>query len=326
VTPDQISKWLQAIGTKAVEGQGTDWVHASCPFASWRHQHGQDEHPSFGVKPGPGESRCYCLACDWSGTQTDALMLLHEHGVVTNYVEALALIEEAEDGAPLVGGAPEYEEKWDEKPPEHIYPEYLLEAFEEAYDEETGAVHPYLKGRDTPYEVAAKLDLRWDAYRRRILFPVRDGLGRLRGLHGRAVEFPAGGPEWEHDKPYKMYPFEGQTNAHVWLGEHWAEGDRLLVVAESVFDLARVLEVYDNVIAPLSATLSLKKIARIRNAEQIVTIFDEDKAGKRARAKLDYYLTDTDLIHIRLEPGQDAGDLSHTEMKDLLAYYAGFHL
>lgn len=323
VTPEQIAPWLEAIGTKAETGHGTDWVHASCPFAAWRHENGEDANPSFGVMPGPGESRCYCLACDWAGTQTDAVMLLHEHKVEIDFALAIKLITEAEDDAPVSAYPAAYEESVEPRPNEHIYPEYLLDAFEEAYDYcaemDEYSIHPYLAGRDTPYKVAEFLDLRWDSYRGRILFPVRDGRKRLRGLHGRAAPLPASGPEWEHDKPYKMYPFDGRTNAHVWLGEHWADGEEPLVVAESVFDLARVLEVYPNVISPLTATLSVEKIRRIRGAKYVITMFDEDKAGQRARAKLAYYLEDTEVRNIRLHPGTDAGDLSPNEVDAVLS-------
>ncbi len=327
----QIEQWLIALGSKAEESSISDWIHGACPFAHWNHESGVDSNPSFGVQLGPGESKTYCLACGASGKQYEIMLKLQHLGLEFDFHTAAELVYAAEDGEPLTELPEPYEKQFDEKASPHLYPEWLAEAFEPAYfktvhtygggkEYTDRAVHPYLAGRGMPFEIAEKLNMRYDPHRLRVLFPVLDWRGRLRGLHGRAVCLPCGGDPWESKLPYKMYSYENQTNAHIWLGEQWADADTPLVVAESVFDLARVLEIYPNVVSPLTATLSAVKIARLRKASRVITIFDSDKAGDRARLKLRQGLTTTDVRHVELPPGTDAADHTADELWEAIAY------
>ena len=314
----QIEQWLIALGSKAESTSTSDWIHGPCPFAHWNHQNGVDSNPSFGVQLGPGESKTYCLACGASGKQYEIMLKLRYMGLEFDFNTAAELVYAAEDGDGLPELPDPYEKQFDEKEAPHLYPEWLADAFEPAYFD--GDVHPYLAGRGMPFEIAKKLNMRYDPHRLRVLFPVLDWRGRLRGLHGRAVCLPCGGDEWEQEIPYKMYPYEGQTNAHIWLGEQWASADEPLVVAESVFDLARVLEIYPNVVSPLTATLSAVKIQRLRKASRVITLFDSDKAGERARLKLRQGLTTTDVRHVELPPGTDAGDHTADELREEISH------
>ncbi|KKL76483.1 hypothetical protein LCGC14_2044440 [marine sediment metagenome] len=314
----QIEQWLLAIGSEAESSSVSDWVHGACPFAHWNHESGTDSNPSFGVQLGPGESKTYCLACGASGKQYDVMLKLKHLGLQFDFHTAAELVYAAEDGEPLVELPDPYEKQFDEKASPHLYPEWLAEAFEPAYF--AGDVHPSLAGRGMPFEIAEKLNMRYDPHRLRVLFPVLDWRGRLRGLHGRAVCLPCGGAEWEQEIPYKAYPYEGQTNSHIWLGEHWLDPDSPVVVAESVFDLARVMEAYSNVISPLTATISAAKIKRLRNASRVITLFDGDKAGERGRIKLAQGLPTTNVKHVVLPPGTDAGDHTADEIWGLIEH------
>lgn len=321
----QIEQWLLALGSKAESTSTSDWVHGPCPFAHWNHEKGVDSNPSFGVQLGPGESKTYCLACGASGKQYEIMLKLRYLGLEFDFNTAAQLVYAAEDGGEIAELPDPYEKQFDEKASPHLYPEWLADAFEPAYFTQehtllTGGghtekiVHPYLASRGMPFEIAKKLNMRYDPHRLRVLFPILDWRGRLRGLHGRAVCLPCGGDEWESTIPYKMYPYENQTNAHIWLGEQWADADTPLVVAESVFDLARVLEIYPNVVSPLTATLSAVKIARLRKASRVITLFDSDKAGERARLKLTQGLPTTTVKHVVLPPGTDAGEHTADEL------------
>ncbi len=316
--PKQIEQWLAALGSKAERIPGSEWIHGPCPFAQWTHEKGIDTRPSFGVKIGPGECKTYCLACGEAGSQYEVMLRLKHKGLGFDFHTAAELVYAAEDDEPLADLPEPYEDQFEAKEFPHLYPEWLCDAFEPAYHE--GAVHPYLAGRGMPFEVAEKLNMRFDSFRLRVLFPVYDHRKRLRGLHGRAVCVPCGGEAWERELPYKAYPYEGQTNAHIWLGEHWADADKPIVVAESVFDLARVLEIYPNVISPLTATFSVKKAERLRNASRVITLFDGDKAGERGRARLNGVLTTTKISHIELPPGTDAADHTADEIWELIQH------
>lgn len=317
--PKQIEQWLAALGSKSETIPGSEWIHGPCPFAEWTHEKGRDTRPSFGVKIGPGDCKCYCLACGEAGSQYEVILRLKHRGLGFDFATAADLVYAAEDNEPLADLPEPYEDQFTDKAAPHLYPEWLCDAFEAAYHE--GEVHPYLKERGMPFEVAAKLDMRFDLFRLRVLFPIRDWRKRLRGLHGRAVCLPCGGEEWEQTIPYKMYPYEGQTNAHIWLGEQWADADTPLVVAESVFDLARVLECYPNVISPLTATVSAKKVARLKQATRVITIFDSDMAGERARLKLTQGLPTTQVSHIQLAPGTDAADHTAEQLWEEISFH-----
>lgn len=318
MNPKQIETFLAAVGRKPGPRSGK-WVHTACPLAQWRHEGGTDSDPSFGVRDQPGDSRVHCFSCNYSGTAGDLVVELTRLGGEIDVNAALNVLVEAEEGVPLELKGKGYEvDVFEPSEPPHVYPEEILDAFEPAIGD--GVVHPYLETRHVPYAVVEKLALLWDPYRYRIVFPVRDFEGRLRGLHGRHdPEYPYAADDVS--VPYKMYPYEGETNAHVWLGEHWLDPEEIVVVAESVFDLARCLEVYDNVLSPLTAGLNVKKTKRLQGVARIVTVFDNDKAGERARKRLRMDLHGVWMKHVYLPPGKDAGDLPPGQLADLLGAY-----
>lgn len=306
MNPTAIRRWLRLIGVAKFGDEGSDWLNCCCPLAEWEHQSGTDRTPSFGVKIEPGDSQVYCFSCTFGGQQSDVLMQLEAHSVEINYAEAWDAIWEAESTAELSVDGEGYEEDvHGPKTPEHIYPEFLLtETTEPAYAEDQ--VHPYLARRGVTFEVAERWDIRLDPYRRRIVTPVRDFDGRLRGLHGRHL-----GGDYAIDdvhSKYKMYPHAGQTNPHVWLGEHLIDLERPILMPESKFDLFKCNQLYDNVITPLTASLSREKVARLMSAVEIVTFFDGDDAGERARSRLREWLPDTEVRHIKPEAGFDADE------------------
>ena len=200
-----------------------------------------------------------------------------------------------------------------------MYPEEFLERFESAGFESGAGVyelHPYLSERRVTVEVAQRLLLMWDPYRKRVLFPVRDFKGRLRGVHGRHDPdhpFAAG----DVSSKYKMYPWRNKTNSHVWLGEHFVDLTDTVLVAESVFDLCRALEIYPNSVSPLTASLSRRKVDRLVEATRIVTLFDTDKAGDRARKRLHDWLPGSEIVDVILPPGKDAADMDTDRLREL---------
>ena len=148
----------------------------------------------------------------------------------------------------------------------------MFEALEPAWAGDGETVHPYLETRSVTAQIAQALNICWDDYRKRIVFPIRDFKGRLRGLHGRTVH--------DHVEPvYRMYPYENKTNPHVWLGEPWVDFEKPVLMVESVFDLARAYPVYPNIVSPLRASLSKVQLERMKGARTVITLFDGDKAG-----------------------------------------------
>jgi DNA primase len=315
MTLAQIERFLSAIYTEATE-TGATWAKFSCPRAPVKHSSGKDSDPSMALRIQPGDSWCHCFSCGFSGWAMDLLIDLQALELPVKFSEALEVISEAEEGKGLDLPPGDYEDMFEQdKIAPHVFPELILEAFEAAYcsgfdsnDEPYSIVHPYLEVRDTDYEVAEFLNLRYDPHESRIVFPVRDFEGRLRGVHGRSIS--------DKIQPkYKMYPYEGKTNPHVWLGESWVDFTEPVVVAESVFDLTRVLEVWPNVISPLRAGMSAQQLIRISHASVVLTLFDGDEAGDMARRKIKSGVPDAVVKHLPMPEGLDADQIPSYEIE-----------
>lgn len=304
-----ITNVIEALGHQ-VRGLSGDWVQTNCPLAPWRHESGTDKNPSFGVEVNnAGKSRCHCFSCDFNGDLEDLILELQVNAKDTlglNYTALRDLVEKAEEGAMLpTAWEPPEEDDGIDRP----FPEYWLKSFPPATTSPEAMA--YLKKRFTPLSVIQLCDLRWDSDRRRVCFPIRDFNGVLMGLHGRAIDK-------DNQPPYHVYRFKGTSNRHIWLGEHWVDFDKPVVVTESVFDLTRVLQVYRNVVSPLSANVKDVTAKRMLGAYRIVTMYDGDKAGWRARAKLQKMLPKSTFTHINLPHEKDPGDMSIDEIADMI--------
>ncbi len=302
MTSDQAKKWLALLGESQVE-ESAQWVNTHCPLAVWTHDSGTDRTPSFGVSVGPGESKVYCFTCtEARGMQTDFLLRLS--GYLQGEVHsldirgAMRLIMDVLEGREKV----ELEMPEDTTPePDYVFPESFLELFPPAYT--AGAVHPYLEERWMPYAVAEALDIRFDVGEGRVVFPIRNFNGDLVGMHGRAVSV-------DILPRYRVIRYKGHKNMLAWLGEHWINPEKPVVIAESVFDLARVYQVYRNVTCPLSAGMSRAKVQRMSSCFlNVVTMFDQGKAGDDARRKIGNAFESSLIAHV-IPAGKDPGDMT----------------
>lgn len=318
--PTTTRTFLRALGVAKFGRARTGWVTCACPLAPWRHPDGSGK-ASFGLKTsanlganlgaglgtglGAGPAVAKCFSCDFVGSPAELLyeMLgrnrLSPAGRPYDFPRALAILADESRTAATAIVTPTVKSideatYGDGEPADFVFPESWLAGFEPAHAGD--AVHPYLAARGVPVRVASDLDLRFDAQRRRVCFPVRDVHGRLRGLHGRSIDAHAGPAHAGHDHAglrYLMYtladpndPAVRRCNPDIWLGEAWVDPDRPVVVVESVFDLARVFQCYRNVMTPLTASLNAKKLARLAGIATLVPMFDADKAGALALATL----------------------------------------
>ncbi len=316
---DTATNFLRCLGLATPQTRRAGWVTGACPLGPWRHRDGSGRG-SFGLKLASG--LCTCFSCHWHGVPFDLLYEMRHlerqrpSGRRLDFKGALSLLanESVPPPTPSLDERTLDERTWGQRE-DFVFPEAWLQEFEPAHSD--GDVHPYLAARRVPYEVARALDLRFDPLRQRVCFPVRDHHGRLRGLHGRTI----------HDHVtlrYLMYTLDGRCSPEVWLGEAWADPERSLVVVESVFDLARVYEVWPNVVCPLTASLGPAKIARLRGARPLLPMFDRDAAGHRARDRLMRALPEVRFVPIELpHENSDPADLTAAEVRALLADLVG---
>ncbi len=312
MTTEQIKHWLSLLGEQTADDDVTDsWVNTHCPLAPWRHSRGSDRNPSFGVKVEAGESRVWCFSCHFGGTQTSLLLELSRllkgelHTLnIRAAMEMIADVEEGNEDRPISWDEDEVQEDF-------VFPEKWLERFSVAYHE--GQVHAYLEERGMPYEIAEALDLRYMHSEDRVCFPIRNWNMELVGLHGRAV-LDAVQPR------YRMITYKGRKNPIAWLGESWIDTTKPVVLAESVFDLARVYQVYRNVACPLTSSMSTRKVERIDRLDSVVTMFDPDEAGNSARRKVRGILSRNSVVsHVELFDDRDPGEMSVYEVAEVLA-------
>lgn len=322
--------FLRCLGVNQFNSR-TGWVTSACPLGPWRHPDGSGK-AAFGVSTGL-RTVCKCFSCDYTGDPMDLVYEIRfwngklPSGAKYELGKAMTVIEDHPD---MVTADPmmSVDEATYGAAVDCIFPEDWLAQFELAYcakpteGHNSGVVHPYLEGRKVPYLVAKELDLRFDAVKQRVCFPIRDYKGQLRGFHGRSI--------WPHvELRYLAYgysetglPQDEKRNPQIWLGEHWVDSERPVVLTESVFDLARVYQVYRNVMCPLYATPPKSKVERLKGVKTFVTLFDNDKAGKIGRAKIASFLPNSGFIHVDLPEGvKDAGELDPKAMESLLGTY-----
>ena len=267
-----------------------------------------DRHPSFGISlKAPHRYRCF--SCSESGPLDELLYSLRRFAPGEEYRlgEAVQLIAAAHDDAPDVD-IPE----WEDEPKHQVqpWPEWYVESFPPATRMMTAV--EYLRGRGLNAVTARGLDLRYDPQRRRVLFPLRDFGGALVGLHGRTV--------CNAQPAYLAYGNDlCPYNPVCWLGEHWVDFDKPVLMVESVFDLAAVWPHYTNAVAPLYAGLFRRKVERMADAFHVVTLFDDDNAGDDARMSVAKWGRHHLLTHVRPVGAKDPGDMDSEVLRELLS-------
>lgn len=306
----QVTQFAKLLGLSKIDATvRSGWVVCRCPMARWRHERGTDTKPSFGLRI--GHDHTHCFSCDWSSSYSDLLYRLavfaKGNKVAGERIRAADHYLETECKTVLQIGKVE-EDEFDEKDEIVEWEEWRVSGYMPAYD------HPYLKTRNVPHEVAALMDFRYDLQRQRLGVPVRDFDGRLMGFHGRDVTGTSQIPYLAYTKP--------QYNRPIWLGEHWLNFSKPVLIVESVFDLARALQVYRNSCCPLMASINKAKGQRLSEALWMVLMFDPDKAGQRAAQKMRGFLPDTQFVEPGLPAGYgDPGDMEAEVLAARLAPY-----
>lgn len=296
----QLQKYLSALGIHDRVTKTSGWMQIHCPLAPWTHQSGRDSNPSFGIKMRKtGQVKCKCFSCGFHGDLSDLVFELRKkHGAGLDYKTAFDIAESDDADGGLDLAFLEEEEAYDRNSI-YYYDESWLDTFPICSRSEYGVT--YLRSRQVPDSFIGEFDIRFDPSEKRVAFPVRDFDGELVGLHGKAVDK-------DTQPPYRMYPYQRHTNPIVWYGEAWVDLDAPIIVVESIFDLLRVYELYQNVICPLSASLTPDKIARVSDALSMVLMFDSDKAGRKADYMMRQNLPNTSIQSIWLKEGTDPGD------------------
>ncbi|MFT4623768.1 MAG: DNA primase [Myxococcota bacterium] len=121
----------------------------------------------------------------------------------------------------------------------------------------------------------------YDAFRDRLVFPIRDDRGRVLGFGGRLLE--GDGPKYINSPETPLY-----EKSHILYGLHHARAaiqrkDRAVVV-EGYFDVVSMHQGgFDETIATCGTALTPAHVKRLRRlTRNVVLVMDSDNAGMRA--------------------------------------------
>jgi len=313
---DQVRQFALAVGTR-VESVSGEWASMRCPLSPWTHDSGKDSHPSCAISYGDNiESIFNCFTCE-SGDLLQMVQLLQGHGAQQPKYDLKAAMKmwATEESQDLVLTFTEGNQRYAVEA-DVVWPEMVLAGFMRAC--KVPMAMDYLHDRKVSQKLADDLDIRWDLSRRAVCFPVRNWSGALVGLRGRYTQ-PGDGPRY-HD-----YGHKGQRNKLPWYGESTIDLDKTVLMVESVFDYTSVRRVYKNVIAPLSVGISKSKARRLRDAPDVVTLFDCGQGGDKGRSKIAKHLPGTQFTHLLPTGGaDDPGDMTKKQLKKLLKPYIMF--
>lgn len=329
---DQVREFARLIGTKVESVSSQGWAQVKCPLARWTHDSGKDSNPSAAISVVPnGYSRFTCFTCE-THDLLGLAMRLRELGAKAPKVDikgAVALASSEDDADVHLAikdyDAPVYSAEEDDGNNDAVFDEDWLATFKRALH--VPMAREYLrKVRAMDDHTMEELDVRWDASRRTVCFPIRDVYGVLSGLRGRRIA-PTG------DQPsYHMYKNGkgkdgGHYNRQVWIGENHLDFDKPLLLVESVFDYAACYPFYPNVAGPLTVGFGPRKAKRLALASDIVTLFDTGAGGDKARSRIDKYLPGASITHLHPTgphrtkdgPAKDPDEMRRPVLLDLLS-------
>lgn len=254
-----------------------EWVTTLCPLALWTHQSGQDTKPSFGVKVNDHNiSVAHCFTCKFKGTLPMMLERIAEY----SGEDYEGLITDTEQEEYIGREMPE----WGSRPRDSKH-EGLGEPADsmtlDIYDEAEG--HWYLEKRGVSDRVAKELDLRVDPGspgEERILFPVYSYDGGFYGYTGRSVE---------DDSSLRVKDYFGLKKRHLLLGAEFIDPktDRFILVAEGLFDFAKVFSYGMPVVAAMHSGITDQQADVLKDIGlPVYSLQDNDQAGREGTAKI----------------------------------------
>lgn len=285
-----------------------DWLTFQCPFKQWRHEGGTDNRPSCSMST-KNDNLVNCFACMFKGDALDLLMhlkmLKQKHPyekltelIETNFIEQGSVVSLPSRNKPI-----------------ELH-EFSQESLKRMKDKLPSVAREYLRSRGSKKVeyLESCLNLMWDKKDERIVFPLMSSSGAIFGLHGRTIKA-------DRTPKYRVYRDKGHHNSgKVWFGEYWLNLDEPVVIVESVFDALKVYEVYPNVIAPLTASVSGIQIHRLGFVKNIIVIPDQDKAGIFMYGKLKKYVKYDSICSITLpENAKDPSDADLGWLEDKIS-------
>lgn len=324
---------LEKLGCERIKVSGRGWVNATCPFATWKHSGGRDEHPSFGVQVASGGRSFYrCHGCQNSG---GLIQMLWKLGEVSgkNFSDLAALVNK-EDQSSLNemkkrASQAAYEPQPievagvtvspDNAPRKHrdklelvespLLPEDHALRFRELDDESRDYLY---KKRGFAQQTIELWELGWQPEARRIVVPIRDLKGRLVALSGRAIDENRE-PKWLHSTGFRR--------DFYLYGEHRITPGGTGYVVEGFFDVIGLWEKgYVGGAAIMGGHISKIQVLKlIQLFSRIVVVPDGDNPGYETARRVEQELRGRIPVRVADVPhGKDPDELTFEELAELV--------
>lgn len=248
-----------------------DWINFSCPVAPYSVDHGNkpDNSPSAGaIISVSGKPIWKCFTCKGQGPVSNLYRYLQTKNSNVDYSEIIAALDKDSE-------IPEYDTRFITQ--EKLVCEPL--EYSDLFDPTDKFVESskYLADRGISPTTATKLGLGFDKDNHRIVFPVKDKLGRTYGFTGRTTLSDKSVPK------IKDYYFP--KSLFILGQEHWNK-DYPVIIVEGLFAYAKLHEISKgryfpyNIGAIMGSSASPDQIDILTNfGKPVICLLDNDKAG-----------------------------------------------
>ncbi|NHC61726.1 DNA primase [Paenalcaligenes suwonensis] len=278
-----------------------------CPFHN-------EKSPSFTVSP--TKQFYHCFGC---GAHGSAVTFLMQH-TGASFPEAVrSLANEVGMVVPEAPRSPQQRAADQRRKVEVSRHQQILDAAQEHYLKElkrSEAAKNYLKQRGLTGEIAKTFGLGWsgnerrglssvypnyedplliesglviesddgrryDRFRQRVMFPIRNSRGHIIGFGGRLIE--KGEPKYLNSPETSLFS-KGHELYGLWEGRKGIRDEGFVVVVEGYMDVVALAQHgLANAVATLGTATSEHHIKKlIRSSDRIVFCFDGDQAGRKA--------------------------------------------
>ncbi len=257
----------------------TRWMNVTCPFAAFTHAKGTDTNPSFGITiDDKGRSHYKCLSCGVKGRLAAMPSKLggyrkEDYSKLRNWAELV------EVNAGISIPATDWEEATpDEKEEAAKEKSRPSPSSLQEYPRALGL--RYLHERGLKYPTPLKLDLRYDDYQKRVLFPCYDKLDRFAGFTGRSIR-----PAHTYDRYNpKVRDYFGLDKRKLFLrlpANNALRRSGKKIICEGLVDYAKLVQAgYANAHAILGTALTPEKLdILISEGDPVYFFMDNDMAG-----------------------------------------------
>lgn len=157
----------------------------------------------------------------------------------------------------------------------------------------------------------------YDAFRGRIMFPIRSRRGDVVAFGGRIIQAQSKGPKYLNSPESRIFD-KGQLLYNLDRAAKSDQGE--LLVVEGYMDVAALAQHgFENAVAPLGTGFTAHHASLLeRESKRVILIFDGDKAGTQATLRALERMVDSGLEvrALRLPDGSDPQDFLNQNGKE----------